>query len=289
MARARRPGAISFYAFGIKRTLSCGDLAVFLGIYTHDFALSIDFQHLPLDFPSHMTPSAYWKTLNIGTNPDSKRASLLKNPAHRYIHALLTRTIAGRADSTSVVTRSDLLLLYSIVERLPIHLGYIMADLISHQGHYPRLAKIFTGPYITRLIRGMGLIDRTQGMQVAGGTISLRLTTLCSMGLVSVRNGVYFIVRPDQSSSDESSGDASESDEAPRPPSNFNARLQGLERSMQVLQQDQRHILNVQQQMYTEMREMFAYIRRSYSGPQHDSAAATSHAPTIPPTKPPSS
>ena len=168
-----------------------------------------------------------------------------------------------------------------------------MADLIFHWGHYPRLAKIFAGPYTTLLIRGMGLIDRTQGMQVAGGTTSLGLTTLCSMGLVSVRDGIYFIIRPDQSSSDESSGDASESEEAPRPLStprpDFDALLQGLERGMQMLQQDQRRILNVQQQMHMEMREMFAYIRRSYSGPQHDSAAATSHAPTIPPTEPPPS
>ena len=139
----------------------------------------------------------------------------------------------------------------------------------------------------------MGLIDRTQGMQVAGGTTSLELTTLCSMGLVSVRNGIYFIIRPDQSSSDESSGDAFESEEEPRPPStprlDFDARLQGLEQGMQMLHQDQRRILNVQQQMHMKMGKMFAYIRRSSSASQHDSAATTSHAPIIPPTEPPPS
>lgn len=79
---------------------------------------------------------------------------------------MLTRGTRGRLDLTGVGSLSDLLMLYNIFERYPLHLGYFFANMLAHQGYYVCLGAIFTGPYITRLIRGMGLIERTQGMQI---------------------------------------------------------------------------------------------------------------------------
>lgn len=41
-------------------------------------------------------------------------------------------------------------------------MGHLFAEIISHQGQYVHLGAIFTRPYITQLIIGMGLIDHTE-------------------------------------------------------------------------------------------------------------------------------
>lgn len=46
-----------------------------------------------------------------------------------------------------------------------------------------------------RLIRGMGLIERTPGMIVVGGTTPLSLVTLRSIGLVELKNGAYTLIQ----------------------------------------------------------------------------------------------
>lgn len=56
--------------------------------------------------------------------------------------------ITGRVDNTGVVGWQELLFLYSMTEHRPIHLGYMLADFIAHQGQYVRLCMIFSGPYI---------------------------------------------------------------------------------------------------------------------------------------------
>lgn len=90
----------------------------------------------------------------------------MPEPAHRYIHKLLARSIVGRLDSTGVVTHPDLLMMYNILERYPLHLGHLFANVLTHQGHSTRLGGIFVKPYIMRLIQGLGLIKHTQGMTI---------------------------------------------------------------------------------------------------------------------------
>lgn len=51
-----------------------------------------------------------------------------------YVHSIIAHSIVGRADDTGVVGRQELLFLYSITERCPIHLGYILAEFIAHEG-----------------------------------------------------------------------------------------------------------------------------------------------------------
>lgn len=75
------------------------------------------------------------------------------------MQAVIARSFAGQADNTGVVGWQESLFLYSITERDPIHLDYMLADFIAHQGQHVSLGAIFAGPYIMRLIRGMGLAD----------------------------------------------------------------------------------------------------------------------------------
>lgn len=91
------------------------------------------------------------------------RASLLTRPTLKYAHAVIICSFAGRGDNTGVVGRKELLLLFSLVEHRSIHLGYALADFIARHGQHVRLGTIFAYPYITCLIRGMGMADRLQG------------------------------------------------------------------------------------------------------------------------------
>lgn len=75
-------------------------------------------------------------------------------------------------------------MLYSIIERYPIHLGHLFAELFVNQGTYTRLGSIFAGPYITHMIRGMGLIEHSRDMHIVGGFSPLGMATMFSMGMV---------------------------------------------------------------------------------------------------------
>lgn len=56
-----------------------------------------------------------------------------------------------------------------------LHLGYEVAASISHQGINPRIGALFVGPYITRLIRRMGILERVDRMRVVCGVASVTL------------------------------------------------------------------------------------------------------------------
>ena len=85
-----------------------------------------------------------------------------------------------------MVTHSDLNIIFNMFERYPIHLRHLFADLIAHQGQYAHLGMIFVGPYITLLIRGMGLLERTRTMDVIGDMAPLGTSTLLSIGLMEL-------------------------------------------------------------------------------------------------------
>lgn len=78
--------------------------------------------------------------------------------------------------------------MYSLVERRPIYLDYTLADFIAHQGQHVRLREIFVNPYITRLILGIGLVDRLQRLESIGGATPLGMDTLQLMGMVVCRD-----------------------------------------------------------------------------------------------------
>lgn len=92
--------------------------------------------------------------------PGLTKASFLTRLALNNVHIIIGRSFTRRGESTEVVGWQELLFLFSLVEHHPIHLGYVLEDLITHQGQHVCLGTIFVDSYITQLIRGMGLGDR---------------------------------------------------------------------------------------------------------------------------------
>jgi len=113
-----------------------------------------------------------------------------------------------------------------MVQRVPLHLGHIVAEYIRHQGQYARVGVIFCGPYITRLIIGIGLLDTIRGAERTMVPAPLSLETLRQMGLIR-RHGErgYIMVMPqpqtittEDSERTEGSQPALEAAEAPAGP-----------------------------------------------------------------------
>lgn len=84
----------------------------------------------------------------------------------RYIHFLLSHTLTGRGDSTSVVSLRDFDFLLSMVDCFHMHLGYEVVVSISQQGTSPRIGALFVDPYITWLVRHLGAVQGTDLMRV---------------------------------------------------------------------------------------------------------------------------
>lgn len=103
----------------------------------------------------------------------------------------------SRGDSTGVLSRQELLYLYLMVQRQPLHLGHIVAEYLRHQGLYGWISVLFFGPYIMRLIMGMGLLDAIRGDEKAIVPASLGIETMRLMGMVCRhRPGEYILITP---------------------------------------------------------------------------------------------
>lgn len=82
----------------------------------------------------------------------------------------------------------------------PLHLGHIIAEYLRHQGQYARVGVLFSGPYITRLIMGMGLLDAIRGIEKTIAPAPLGLETMRMMGMIRrYLDGVSVLNMPHQS------------------------------------------------------------------------------------------
>ena len=52
-------------------------------------------------------------------------------------------------------------------------------------GHNPKLGTFSAGPYISRLVQGMNLLDRVNSMELVGSSQPLRLATLRIIRIVA--------------------------------------------------------------------------------------------------------
>lgn len=276
-----RPHGVTFCALGVTRTMSDLQFGLYLGLYDKEFINLSSSRELPIDFPARMTHTRFWNLISGFRSNESKKASRLLKPEHRYIQGLFSHGIAGRNDSTGEITRADLLMLYSTTERYPINLGRLCADLLVRQGTYARLGAIFAGPYVTRLMRGMGLIARIAGMQVVGGTTPLGLATLCAMGLVDQRGDGYTLIR--HSVTGERVVDPpSQSEPEPREDASVELRLQEIQSEIQSLRRGHQEAMIILGQLTRDMSEVLSFIRRSSFSAGTSFGTTTSIAPAAP-------
>lgn len=124
---------------------------------------------------------------------DMTKASFLNSPTLRYVHGVMARSFSWQASNTSVVGRQELLFLHSLTKHHPLHLRYVLAKFIIHQGKHTLLGTIFVRPYITRLIRGVGLMDWLEGQEVVGSMTSHGMDTLHYIGMITRRGSRHIL------------------------------------------------------------------------------------------------
>lgn len=92
-----------------------------------------------------------------------------------------------------------------MVDRFHLQLGYEVAIFIAQQGLDPSIKDLFVGPYITHLVRHMGILQVPDCMRIVRGVARMTIETLRSMGmlqLVLTTRGVeYRVKKPTDSSS----------------------------------------------------------------------------------------
>ncbi len=133
-----REDASEFRALGEHFHLSLAQFSIRLGLYEEAYTTTEEYRQLPTDYPGTLTPQQVFGILcgEGQYQSGASQASCLVRPAHRYLHAIFSRSVSGRGDSTGVLSRQELLYLYSMVQGVPIHLGHIVADYIRQDWHH---------------------------------------------------------------------------------------------------------------------------------------------------------
>ncbi|CAH9068437.1 unnamed protein product [Cuscuta epithymum] len=109
------------------------------------------------DFPRDVDRQKFWESISRDGGTYDPRDT------PRVIHSLLSSTITGRAEVAGKVSTTDLLCLYCMIHNKLPHMGAIIAGLFHRQSTY-KIKAIFSGPYITSLLRGMGYGDHFVNM-----------------------------------------------------------------------------------------------------------------------------
>ena len=135
-----------------------------------------------------MTQGIYWKPWRITLQGKDEQSHPAAPPMYRYLYVLLSHTLTEWGDNTEVMPWMDILFRYIMIKWVQLHLGYIVADYLIHQGQCPRIKILFTWPYINELVWGMGFIKRTQGMKKIRGTVPPGIDTLYAMEIIRWRN-----------------------------------------------------------------------------------------------------
>jgi len=195
---------IQFQAFGAMHKMSLTEFSIHLGLYNADFTRTPEYDALLTSRPPGESMVAAWRRIGKTKeyDPRQTKATSLVSPAVRYMHYMLSHTITGRGDSTGVVSLRELDMLMSMVDGFHLHLGFEVAYYIHRQGTNPRIGAIFVGPYITRIIRSMGLLpcDIISGLRAIGGVLPVTIETLRSMGMlrrIQTAQGIMYQVRRD--------------------------------------------------------------------------------------------
>lgn len=155
--------AIQFQVFSTLHRMSLTEFSFWLGHYNVEFTRTPAYDSLMISRSSGESQEDAWQRLSTNPvyDPRKSKTMTLRSPALRYIHFILNHTLTGHGDSTGIVSRHDFDILLSILDRFQLYLGYEVAIFIAHKGTNPRIGSIFVNPYITRLIKGMAILEGT--------------------------------------------------------------------------------------------------------------------------------
>ena len=156
--------AISFRMAGEPRHFSFDQFAVACGFYDETDTVEAWFQQLLIyggDDTLTTANASFWPRVRRDAIPFAAgrlKATLFRNPLHRFLQGGLARTITARHESLGHILARDLFLIRTMVDGTPTHLGYLVAHHLQLMCA-PSSSALLGGAYITRVARYLGLLD----------------------------------------------------------------------------------------------------------------------------------
>lgn len=86
--------------------MSLTEFSIHLGVYDTEFMRTPTYDALLTSKPvwEPLSNAWLWLSLSPTYDPCSTKATILNSPILRYIHFMVSHTLTGRGDNTSVVT-----------------------------------------------------------------------------------------------------------------------------------------------------------------------------------------
>ncbi|XP_020273363.1 uncharacterized protein LOC109848329 [Asparagus officinalis] len=115
--------------------------------------------------PREWDPATFWRAITCEREgranvrpyePSKNKASQIYNPVFRYLQRLMANTIFGRGESVSVFRDTEVFLLYCLVNRMVVDVGYFLAKQLEKIGK-SSVGDIVVGGMITILAERMNL------------------------------------------------------------------------------------------------------------------------------------
>ncbi|KAK9080757.1 hypothetical protein SSX86_000515 [Deinandra increscens subsp. villosa] len=148
---------VYFSMFGDPHHMTLAQFAVHSGLYTEEeTAMPIYTEGI------HHTPDdqlrAFWPAIGYDAHTANTSSASIRDPLYRYLHRLISCTIAGRKEGTDRCNLRDLFLLRCLLTRNVRHcnLARCLADYFAGYYHRQYRGALLGGPYITAIAQSLG-------------------------------------------------------------------------------------------------------------------------------------
>lgn len=166
------PPCIFFQCMGEERQLTIQD-------FNHIFRFPNDGINW---FTPEFSPTQAWRQLTDQDeyNPRYSKASQIRNHSLRYLHRVMSMSIFGRGESTGVVNRIELLILWAMVNNVQVNTGAWFLKHLLNVAKNPT-GKICVGGLLTAIAVNFGFQPQAHPHPPVPGSVLVDISTLLNM------------------------------------------------------------------------------------------------------------
>ncbi|KAF5791163.1 hypothetical protein HanXRQr2_Chr09g0391511 [Helianthus annuus] len=129
----------------------------------------------------------FWSTISDHLFTTTNLITSVRNPVYRYVLMILSTTLVGQKSGENKANWIELFILMCRVQNREINLATVLADSISRSRRGGPRAGLDMGPYITRIARNLGVLDKylPEFLHEGPKTVTFGLKELQQAGIVS--------------------------------------------------------------------------------------------------------
>lgn len=177
-------GKIRFRLMGVDYELN---MATFSGI----FGLPNEGHRM---IPKNFNLDDVWRELTHTPlyKPSCSKSTHLRNPALRYLHRFMAHSIFGRGDSTGVVNRNELFMMWAMMTKTAVNTGFWICTHFSHVARSTS-GKICVGGLISVIADHFGFVPNSRRFPHVGGNERIDAETMVLIGMCNKEAGKYYL------------------------------------------------------------------------------------------------